>query len=247
MLISFFKKLHGNNPRLSKDRSLELKLLCKRLGIRFRIINLLDLSLTHRSISNKSNENNERLEFLGDSVLSLSVTEFLYTAQYNKKEGDLAKIKSYVVSEEVLSKIALNIGLDKCLRVGKGEEHSGGRKKNAILEDALESLFGAYYLDRGYKKAKKLVLSLLVPEIELVLKGDYRKDYKTIFQELIQKKYKVCPKYSLREKKGPDHDIVFVYNVLVNNEILGVGSGKSRKQAEQNAAKKALESSFNFS
>lgn len=246
MLISFFKKLDKNNPNLSSERIKKLNRLTDRLGIRFRNANLLDLSLTHRSVSNILNTNNERLEFLGDSVLGLSVTEYLFQKFPNKKEGELAKIKSYVVSEEVLSKIALNIGLNTYILVGKGEEYSGGRTKNAILEDAIESLFGAYYLDQGFKKAKKLVLKLLIPEINLVIKGDFRKDYKTIFQEVIQKKFKVCPKYQLLEKTGPDHKSTFIYQVLVNGEVLGVGSGKNRKQAEQNAAKQALKEGFNI-
>lgn len=244
MLISFFKKkLYANNPKLDKLRAKELKKLSRKLGIRFRSQNLLNLALTHRSVLSKNNiNNNERLEFLGDSVLGLSVTEYLYLSLPEKKEGDLAKIKSYVVSEEVLSKISLELNIDKYLIVGKGEEYSGGRKKNAILEDAIEAIFGAYYLDRGFKKAKKFVLSLLVPEIKMVLKGDYKKDYKTIFQELIQKKYKTCPKYRLLSKSGPDHDVTFKYEVIVGGRILGRGTGKNRKTAEQNAAEEALKS-----
>ncbi len=212
----------------------------KDLGIGFRDINLLNLALTHRSVINDKHINNERLEFLGDSVLGLSVTDYLYTKFPNKNEGQLAKIKAYVVSEEVLSKISLNICLDKQLLMGKGEEYSGGRKKNAILEDAIEALFGAYYLDRGFVHAKKLVLSLLIPEIDMVLKGDYRKDYKTIYQEKIQKEQKVCPKYRLIDKNGPDHETTFIYQVIVKNAVMGKGEGKSRKSAEQNAAKEAL-------
>lgn len=243
MIISFLKKLKGTDPFIDKVRKSSLKSFTKGLGIRFRSLNLLNLALTHRSVLNKSilPYNNERLEFLGDSVLGLSVTEYLYVHFPDSKEGDLAKIKSYVVSEEVLSKIGLKIGLDQYLLIGKGEEASGGRKKNAILEDAVEAIFGAYYLDRGYAHSKKFVLSLLIPEIDKVLKGNYRKDYKTIFQELVQKKNKICPKYKLLKKTGPDHDTMFIYQVYVNGHIMGTGSGKSRKNAEQSAAKIALE------
>lgn len=213
----------------------------RKLGIRFRSYSLLNLALTHRSLITKNNiYNNERLEFLGDSVLGLAVTEYLYTTFPYKKEGDLAKIKSYVVSEEVLSRISLNIGLDSYLLMGKGEDASGGRKKTAILEDALEAFFGAFYLDRGFIESKKFVLSLLAPEIDKVIHGNYRKDYKTIYQEFVQKKMKVCPKYRLVEKEGPDHDTLFVYEVVVDNIVTGTGRGKSRKSAEQNAAKSAL-------
>lgn len=244
MSISLFKKkTYKNIPILSKERKLKLKLFTKRVGINFYNYHLLNLALTHRSTikNNLPDSNNERLEFLGDSILGLSVTEHLYKSLPDKREGDLAKIKSYVVSEEVLSKIALNIKLNEFLLVGRGEEYNGGRKKNAILADALEALFGAYLLDRGYKKAKKFVLSFLIPEVDLVLKGDFRRDYKTIFQEKIQKELKVCPKYELVSKVGPDHDKVFTYKVTVNGESMGEGQGKTRKSAEQNAAKSALE------
>lgn len=223
-------------------RKQELNCFVNSLKIRFRNYDLLNLALTHRSVFNhkKKNFNNERLEFLGDSVLGLAVTEYLYLKFPGFKEGELAKIKSYVVSEEVLAKIGLAINIDKFLLMGKGEEASGGRNKNAIIEDAMEALFGAYYLDRGYGESKDFVLTLLVPEIDLVLKGDYRKDYKTIFQENVQKKEKVCPKYKLLKKSGPDHNTLFSYQVYVNGRLLGTGQGKSRKTAEQNAAKEAL-------
>lgn len=242
MKISFIKKFNERNPVVDRQRVLELKQFTRELQIRFRNYNLLNLALTHRSVLNKDRhlQNNERLEFLGDSVLGLSVTEYLYNFLPNYREGELAKIKSYVVSEEVLAKIGRNIGIDKYLLVGKGEEASGGRKKNAIIEDAVEALFGAYYLDRGFKKSKSFILLHLIPEIDLVLKGDYRKDYKTLFQEYVQKRYKVCPKYRLVEKMGPDHDTTFVYAVTVNGDVRGTGKGKSRKSAEQNAAKAAL-------
>ncbi|WP_246745042.1 ribonuclease III [Thiospirochaeta perfilievii] len=226
---------------MTRSRLVELKTLTKELDIRFRSYELLNLALTHRSVISKSHHklNNERLEFLGDSVLGLAVTEYLYLKFPNSKEGDLAKIKSYVVSEEVLSQIGFNIGLDRFLLIGKGEEASGGRKKKAILEDAFEALLGAYYLDVGYKKSKSFILSLLAPEIDKVLDGDYKKDYKTIFQEYIQKKRKVCPKYKLLRKSGPDHDTMFIYQVIVSGEVMGTGRGKSRKIAEQSAAKTA--------
>ncbi len=242
MKISFLKKSTNQNPVIDKDRVNELKIFSNNLGIRFRSLDLLNLALTHRSVLNSTYEhiNNERLEFLGDSVLGLSVTEYLYLILPDSKEGELAKIKAYVVSEEILSKIGFSIGLDKFILVGKGEEASGGRKKSAILEDAVEALFGAYYLDQGFKKSKKFVLSLLIPEIELVLKGDYKRDYKTIFQESVQKRDKVCPKYKMLKKSGPDHDARFTYQVTVNDIVCGVGEGKSRKIAEQNAAKEAL-------
>lgn len=242
MKISFLKKSRLTKSNIDRARKQELNCFINSLKIRFRNYNLLNLALTHRSVINKKNKlyNNERLEFLGDSVLGLSVTQYLYLHFPKYKEGDLAKIKSYVVSEEVLAKIGLKIHIDKYLLIGKGEEASGGRKKNAIIEDSMEALFGAYYLDQGYSKAKDFVLSLLIPEIKLVIKGDYRKDYKTIFQEIVQKDEKVCPRYQLLKKSGPDHNTVFIYQVFVNDIVKGQGKGKSKKIAEQNAAKNAL-------
>lgn len=246
MKISFLKKFKKSKSNIDKAREIELDCFVNSLEIRFRDNNLLNLALTHRSVLNseKKLHNNERLEFLGDSVLGLAVTDYLYLRLPDYKEGDLAKIKSYVVSEEVLAKIGLAINIDKYLLIGKGEEASGGRKKNAIIEDSVEALFGAYYLDQGFNNAIKFVLSLLIPEIDLVLKGDYRKDYKTIFQEITQKKNKVCPKYKLLKKSGPDHDTRFIYQVFVGGKVMGTGDGKSRKMAEQNAAKSAMDASI---
>lgn len=228
-------------PEVNSTRKAVLKKFAKGAGIRFRRYDLLNLAFSHRSYANESSdvENNEKLEFLGDSVLGLSVTEYLYHTFPEKTEGDLAKIKSYVVSEEVLNSIAQKINLSQYLLVGKGEELSGGRRKKALLADCMEAVIGAYYLDRGFKAARKFVLDFLIPEIELVLKGKHKKDYKTLLQEFVQKKYKICPKYSLVKKTGPDHDKTFYYEVKVNGRICGEGVGKSRKEAEQKAAKAA--------
>jgi len=200
---------------------------------------LLDLAFSHRSYSNENSDhrdNNERLEFLGDSVLGLVVSAYLFHVLADRSEGDLAKIKSFVVSEDILSSLAKNLGVDRLLLIGKGEENSGGRTKKALLADALEAVFGAYYLDAGFPETQKFILELLVPEINNVLEDKHKKDYKTLLQEFVQKTYKSYPKYVLIDKTGPDHDKTFFMEVQVNNQTLGTGSGKNKKEAEQEAA-----------
>ena len=188
--------------------------------------------------------NNERLEFLGDSVLGMVTASYLYESLMDNPEGDLSKIKSTVVSEQALAPIALKMGVDKMLILGKGEEMSGGRKKRAILADAVEAVIGAYYLDSGYKSAEKLVLSFMIPEIAAVLENKGTKDYKTMLQEAHQKKYKICPVYELVKESGPDHERVFWVSVHLKDATYGPEKGKSKKEAEQNVAQKAWNEIF---
>lgn len=245
MFFLYPKKMLLSKKNLSNERKNQLIDFCKSLSIKFKNLNLLDLALHHRSLSNeendKSHENNERLEFLGDSVLGMATATFLYTELDGKQEGDLAKIKSIVVSEKILAPIAMNIGVDKLLQLGKGEEMSGGRKKPAILADAMEAIFGAYYLDNGYKNAEELILRFIIPEVKKVLENKGVKDYKSLLQEFYQKKFKTCPTYELVKKTGPDHDRTFWVSVHLRDEIYGPAEGKNKKEAEQNAAKMALD------
>ena len=215
----------------------------KRVGINFKDINLLDLAFHHRSYSNESLEakklNNERLEFLGDSVLGLVTADFLYNDMKNNAEGDLAKIKAAAVSEKALSPIALKFKIDRLLVLGKGEEKSGGRSKPAILADCMEAIIGALYLDSGYEEAKKYVLSFIIPEVRK-LQETGGKDYKSLLQEFYQKKTKACPVYETLSISGPDHKRVFEVQVKLGNKIFGPEKASSKKEAEQLAAKKAL-------
>ena len=169
---------------ISKEREKQLAEYCKKVDIKFKNIELLNQAFNHRSICNeiKGLKNNERLEFLGDSVLGMVTASYLYNNLENP-EGDLAKIKSSVVSEKALAPIALSLGIDKLLVMGFGEEKSGGRTKPAILADCMEAVIGAYYEDSGYKAAEKYVLSFIVPEIEKVLENGM-KDFKTKLQEM---------------------------------------------------------------
>jgi len=228
---------------LSPDRIKELNSFAKGISIKFSNLNLLQLAFTHRSFSNEGNakksENNERLEFLGDSVLGMATATYLYEHFYENPEGDLAKIKSFVVSEQSLGPIGLKIGIDKMLILGKGEEMSGGRTKRAILADAVEAVIGAYYLDSGYKAAEKLVLSFMIPAIENYMSDKGAKDYKSMLQEAHQKKYKTVPVYELVKESGPDHDRTFWVTVHLKNASYGPESGKTKKEAEQNVAQKA--------
>ena len=229
-----------NTDTISADRKKELSSFQKNLDIKFKDIHLLDLAFHHRSYANEHSnyrENNERLEFLGDSVLGIAVADYLYKTMNDHPEGDLAKIKSVVVSEMTLSEIAVNIGVQRMMLLGKGEENSGGRNKKALLADATEAMFGALYLDSGFKVAEKLILSLLVPEIEKVWENRHHKDFKTLLQEYYQKKCKECPVYKLEKVSGPDHERVFWVSVCLGNKVYGPEKGSSKKEAEQAAAK----------
>lgn len=226
---------------LTQERKIELNTFCKKVNIKFSDINLLDQAFHHRSITNEKNhiQNNERLEFLGDSVLGIVTAAFLYKSLDNP-EGDLAKIKSAVVSEKALAPIALSLGIDKLLVLGHGEELSGGRNKPAILADCMEAIIGAYYLDSGYKNAEKYVLSFIEPEINKVCKNGL-KDYKTLLQEKFQQSNHLCPKYELVGKSGPEHEQIFEVVVHLGDKTYGPAKANSKKEAEQLAAKEALE------
>ncbi len=232
----------------SPERSKILRTFQKTFNIRFRSLELLNLSFTHRSYCNENpsrQRNNERLEFLGDAVLGMVVASRLYGMFESKPEGELARIKSFIVSEDTLSGLSLSLGLDGLLLMGKGEEMSGGRKKKAILADALEALIGAYFLDSGIEAASDLVRRLVEPEIEKVLRNRHKKDYKTIIQEYVQKyvqKYaQTHPVYEEGEGRGPDHDRTFRVSCVIGPNSYGPGEGKNKKEAEQAAARAAYE------
>ena len=225
---------------MTQSRKKELLLFQNHADLRFRKLDFLNLAFCHRSYANESQnsiDNNEKLEFLGDSILGLITSEYLFYLLPDKAEGELARIKSFVVSENTLSAIAKKIKIDNYILIGKGEEYSGGRSKKAILADCLEAIIGAYYLDSGLKEARVFILEHIVPEIMKVIENRHDKDYKTLLQEFVQKKFKTYPKYKLVKKIGPDHDKTFVVEVKVKEKALGNGEGKNKKAAEQNAAR----------
>lgn len=227
---------------VSNERKQALLAFQKQAGFRFKDLGLLDLAFHHRSFSNENNKkrtNNERLEFLGDAVLGMVVAASLYECMADRQEGDLAKAKSVVVSEDTLSGIALALHINEFLVLGKGEEMSGGRMKKAILADAVEAIIGALYLDSGYRAAEQFVSGIMTPQIELVLQNRHHKDYKTLLQEHVQKQFKTVPKYTLVKKSGPDHDRTFWVSVSIAGADYGPESGKNKKEAEQTVAKVA--------
>lgn len=229
---------------MSRERRSQLTLFQRGAGIRFRSVELLNLSFTHRSCGNEDasrSQNNERLEFLGDAVLGMVAASSLYEMLGERSEGELARIKSYVVSEEVLSELAKGLKLDEYILLGKGEEQSGGRAKKAILADAAEALIGAYFLDSGFDAAFRFVRALIEPEIGKVLQNRHHKDYKTLLQEYAQKYYKSYPLYRQIKRTGPDHDRTFWVSCEVAGVEYGPLSGKNKKEAEQNAAQAAYD------
>lgn len=234
----------GRAPGISAERKRELLLFQKQADIKFKNLELLNLAFTHRSYANETQvevDSNERLEFLGDSVLGLVVSDWLFTRLADLDEGDFSRIKSFVVSEESLAAIAKRLRVDNFIIIGKGEEYSGGRSKKALLADCMEAIFGACYLDAGFKSAQEFIQTLLVPVIESVLQNKHRRDYKTLLQEYVQKTYKTYPAYELIKRTGPEHDNTFFVQVTVQKKTYGPASGNNKKEAEQSAAKMAYE------
>lgn len=233
--------MEKNIETISKERKNQLIQFSKKVNIHFKNLLLLDQAFHHRSLTNEKKhiKNNERLEFLGDSVLGMVTAAYLYNAMENP-EGDLAKIKSQVVSEKSLAPIALKFGVDKLLVLGHGEEITGGRSKPAILADCMEAIIGAYYLDSGYKDAEKYVLSFIIPAVNDVLNNGM-KDYKTVLQETFQKNHKHYPVYELVGKHGPDHQQIFEVVVHLDDLTVGPAEGTSKKEAEQKVAKLAID------
>jgi len=193
--------------------------------------------MPQQSGSNKAN--NERLEFLGDSILGAVCATLLYQSFKDKSEGDLAKIKAVVVSEDILSGISLNLNIDKMLLLGKGEELSGGRTKKTILADAMEALIGALYIDSGYKTTFDFVSRCIGPEINKAAGEDYYKDYKSLLQEYCQRQFRCYPVYNMIKRTGPEHDRTFWMEVKIDDKIYGTGTGRNKKSAEQDAAQAA--------
>ncbi len=236
-----FEKKNGPN-KITKERSAELKEFLAGFKVRFKNAALLNQSLIHSSYPNETGqqiEDNQRLEYLGDSVLGLIVNEYLYLQFPDRKEGELARIKSAVVSESALAEIAAEIKLGDHLLLGKGESRSGGRARASNLADALEALIGAVYLDQGLEKTSVFVVRLMEKKI-LSYENPGTRDAKSALQELSQKKFKIRPEYEVVETTGPEHNRQFVCKVVVGGKEAGRGSGISRKQAEQKAARAAL-------
>ena len=217
-----------------------LEALDSALGVRFTDPELRVAALTHRSFAFEHGlrVTNERLEFLGDSVLGLIVTDLAYRTYPDMPEGQLAKLRAAIVNMQALADVARALGIGDVVLLGKGEEQSGGRAKASILADALEAVFGAVYLDRGLDVARELIERLFRPRMEAYVRGEGDRDFKTILQELASQTLRAIPEYRI-EDRGPDHEKEFTATVLVAGEALGTGTGRSKKEAEQQAAREA--------
>ncbi|MEN6350121.1 MAG: ribonuclease III [Syntrophomonas sp.] len=227
-----------HNVRISARRFLENNNLV------FKREELMHMALTHPSYAQEKNAvtNNQRLEFLGDAVLNFAVAEYLYNTYMNKAEGELTKIRARAVCEKALNDVANCLNLGQYLLLGKGEEMSGGRNRRSILADAVEAVIGAIYLDQGYDAARTFILAHLEDFIKETASGDYY-DYKSRLQELVQGKDKENVSYTIIDESGPAHAKTFVAGVFYKEQLLASGEGKSKKEAEQNAAEKVLKDS----
>lgn len=220
------------------------KALEKKIGYIFKENSHLRGALTHSSYSNEmrseGRQNNERLEFLGDSVLSLVVSDYLFKRFSQMPEGELTKIRSKVVCETTLSQCARSIELGKHMLFGKGEDMTGGRERTSILADGYEALIAAIYLDGGLEASRKFILEHMNAKIEDAVAGKVFLDYKTHFQEIVQHDKDNKIKYEVVNEEGPDHCKIFYTEVSLNEMVVGKGKGRSKKESEQEAAKNAL-------
>ena len=216
----------------------------KKIGYTFRDPRLLETALTHSSYANEKHEGDcesyERLEFLGDSILGFTTAEFLYAHEPALPEGSMTRLRAELVCESSLHKVALALDLGRYMRLGKGEERSGGRERPSILADMVEAIIAAMYLDAGLEQAKSFIMSRVLKDAEI--SEEHRsQDYKTVLQELVQRKADQHIAYELIGESGPDHNKRFTFRVSVNGVSAGEGTGRTKKEAEQMAAKQALE------
>jgi ribonuclease III len=230
--------------RKDKDRLKKLKIFEKSIGYGFRNKSLLNQALTHKSYANEKNmersSDNERLEFLGDSVLGVIISHTLYNEYPGEDEGILTRYKSQLVSGETLARIAKEIGMGEYILLGKGEELSGGRKHVSNLMCALEAIIGAIFLDGGLKASHGFITKIFRSEIQLVKEGKGAKDYKSIFQQIVLRKFKTTPSYKILSEIGPDHKKHFIVEAVISGKRYGIGSGPNKKSAEQLSAKEAI-------
>ena len=214
----------------------------KELGYTFKDKNLLQTALTHTSFAyEKGTVSNEKLEFLGDSILEFLSSIYIYNNYSKLKEGEMTKVRAQVVCEASLHKVAIAHNFSDFLRLGKSERVSGGKVKSAILADSVEAVIAAMYLDGGLEVVNNFIIKNLKEEIEFATQNVGQKDYKTVLQEILQKNGNVHIEYKIIKESGPDHDKSFVAEVLCNKKVLASGSGKSKKHAEMEAAKLAIE------
>jgi len=215
------------------------------LGIHINNIKLFEEAFTHRSYlnekrSDKNLSHNERLEFLGDAVLELIISEYLFKTFPNRPEGELTSFRAATVKTETLAEVARTIGYGNYLRMSNGEEATGGRDKDYLLANTFEAVLGALYLDKGYEESKIYISKILIPKIEEIVENRLDIDAKTKFQELAQELFKVTPTYKVEDESGPDHNKTFTMGVYIDLKKYGEGTGTSKQRAEDDAARKAL-------
>jgi ribonuclease-3 len=223
-------------------------LLQSSLGYRFKALALLEEALTHSSLVNEqrtaSPPHNERLEFLGDAVLSLAISEYLASVLPQSSEGALSKVKARLVSEASLAQAARRLGLGDHLKLGRGEDRSKGREKDSLLADALEAVLAAVHLDGGFEASRSVTRRIFAEELTHVAAQQEQPgagDYKTQFQEWCQKRHDTLPRYATVRETGPDHQKLFEVELSIQGQVVGRGSGRSKKEAEQQAAKQAIQ------
>jgi ribonuclease-3 len=215
------------------------------IGYRFRQLDLLQQALKHRSFLPQVNErrvsSNERLELLGDAVLGLVVTEALYHRFPDKEEGEITAMKSLLVSRKILARFARQLDLGRFILMSEAEERSGGRTRPSIISDTFEAVIGAIYIDGGLERARAFVDAVVLREIDPILNEEQHRNFKSLLLEYSQSHNLGVPSYAIRSEEGPDHDKIFTVEVRIQNRMVGVGVGNSKKRAEQNAAQNALE------
>ena len=216
----------------------------EKIGYQFKNAQLLETALTHSSYANERHSpacrSYERLEFLGDSILGIVTADFLYHREPELPEGRMTRLRAELVCETSLHKVALELGISEYMRLGRGEEHTGGRERPSILADMVESIIAAMYLDGGLDRAREFVLSRVLNNVE-ISETHRSADYKTELQELVQQKSGQQIRYEMVSQSGPDHNKVFTFRVSINGQSAGEGSGRTKKEAEQMAACMALE------
>lgn len=221
-----------------------LAILEKALGYEFKNRSHLTAALTHTSYAHEQQDeeiiDNERLEFLGDAVLELITSEYLFTSYPEHAEAELSRMKAFAVQESTLAESASRLGIGDFLRLGKGEEMTGGRQKPSLLANAFEAVLAAVYLDGGYETSRELALSVLIPYLDKLSQNDFIYDFKSKLQEIAQSEYGVLPRYVLHKQEGPEHEKIFEVKVYVKDTFLGSGRGKTKKSAAQIAAEAGL-------
>ncbi|NIS60697.1 MAG: ribonuclease III [Proteobacteria bacterium] len=227
---------------MERDRLEALSALQGEISYQFNDLDLLNVALTHRSYTNERSgttyQDNERLEFLGDSVLNVIISHLIMESFPHFREGQLTRLRASLVNQKSLARVSKNLGINQYLLLGKGESRRGGREKSSLVSDAYEALIGAVYLDGGFEKAFRVVEKQFIPLLDRGLTDDG--DFKTEVQQISQRLFGCSPRYRLSDVSGPEHDKTFGAEIFIDGRLYGYGSGKNKKEAQQKAAQEAL-------